>query len=200
MSTLATRDPMAVSSDTVAAPMPLAPPVTRATRSLRFTSSLCQFVLPAVGEHPEAVTGAAVVEVAAVVGDVVVPDGDGDTVGEVHVGLEALRLALAGEAHGFVDRVDACETPKGDPGGRGQLDLAGVAPGDGVDGAQPLVVADLSVVDGDLDGIGRGSEEEPRGEALGCDRRWQPVRERHQSVAVDDDGRLLLRLPHGVPP
>src|SRR5205807_5749111 len=146
MSTLATRDPMAVSSDTVAAPMPLAPPVTRATRSLRFTSSACQFVLPAVGEHPEAVTGAAVVEVAAVVGDVVVPDGDGDTVGEVHVGLEALRLALAGEADGLIDGVRGRQPPERDPRRRGELDLAGVSAIEDVGGAQPLLVGDLLVL------------------------------------------------------
>src|SRR5438270_1799610 len=160
MSTLATRDPMAVGSDTVAAPMPLAPPVTRATRSLRSTGSACQFVLPAVGEHPEAVAFAGLLQVAVVVGHIVVPDGDGNTVGEVHMGLEALRLAFPRQAHGFVDGVDAREPPEGDPRGRGQLDLAGIATGDGVDGTQPLVLVDLAVVDGDLDGVGRGGEEE----------------------------------------
>src|SRR5437764_15067076 len=100
MSTLATREPMAVSSETVAAPMPLAPPVTRATRSLRSTTPNPRrarlgrhLVLPTVGQHPEAVACAGLLQGTVVVGHVAVPDGDGHAVREVDGGREPLGVA-----------------------------------------------------------------------------------------------------------
>ena len=79
------------------------------------------------------------------------------------------------------------------PCGGDQLDLAGVAAPQGLGGCHPLVVDYLAVVDGDLVGGGFGREE-PRREALGGDRRRDPVGEVHEVFRVEHDGGFLVGL------
>ena len=90
--------------------------------------------------------------------------------------------AWAARCSGGVDVVVLGQVVEGDPGGRGEVDLArGRADRAPRAPASQRVVVDLAAVDDDLAGAGPGHEE-PGGVPTRGDRRRRPVRERDQVV------------------
>ena len=80
-----------------------------------------------------------------------------------------------------------------------ELDLAGVALGHCIGGAQPAVIVDLAAVDGN-GSTGSCADEEPGVEAPGRLRRWAPPGQNPQVGGVEVDVCFLLGLARSGAP